>query len=136
MVPLSVYIQSKQACNIGSSIFMRVKQVLKVVVLDVTEWRITYLPEDVSLPDEKVEDGEDSGYDEDQGHHHRTYTDQNNALCRSNLGTTSPDKIHPLLLLRRYDMNRGSQTQGDKNWILPKVIIANHYHWLEIWKNH
>jgi hypothetical protein len=41
------------------------------------------LPEDVSLPDEKVEDGEDSGYDEDQGHHHRTYTDQNNALYRS-----------------------------------------------------
>jgi hypothetical protein len=31
-------------------------------------------------------------------------------------------------------MNGRSQMQGGKNWILPKLINANH--WLEIWKNH
>jgi hypothetical protein len=31
----------------------------------------------------------------------------------------------PPLLLRRYDMNRRSQMQGGKNWILPKELNAN-----------
>ncbi len=41
---------------------------------------------------------------------------------------------------RRYDMNARSQTQGGKNWILPKEMNANRFfwdfHWLEIWSNH
>ncbi len=39
---------------------------------------------------------------------------------------------------RRYNMNRRSQMQGGKNWILPEEINANLFfwdsHWLEIWK--
>jgi hypothetical protein len=37
-------------------------------------------------------------------------------------------------------MNRRSQMQGGKNWILPKEMNANRFfldsHWLEIWSNH
>ncbi len=30
---------------------------------------------------------------------------------------------------RRYDMNRRSQIEGGKNWILPKEINANLFFW-------
>jgi hypothetical protein len=43
-------------------------------------------------------------------------------------------------VLRQYDMNRRSQMQGGKIWILPKEINANQFfgdsYWLEIWQNH
>ncbi len=38
-------------------------------------------------------------------------------------------------MLSRYDMNKRSQMQEGKNWILPNRFFRDS-HWLESWKNH
>jgi len=53
----------------------------------------------------------------------------------STKGTVSKDFWHQFFhesSQRRYDMNRISQMQGGKNWILPKEINANQFFWLWI----